>query len=317
MFGTIITMSRQDDLKRIIVERVIDRAENGARIVSSSGTRLSWIYDFKSVILSPDWLDAYAELFWQRFAGRYPFQVGGLETAGIPLVAAIVMKGVARGTPVNGFYIRKSRKRDGLLKFIEGTLDEHPIVLVDDIINSGQTLRKQIEVLHAVGKDISHFFAIIAFRSAAAYAFATECGVAVSNLFTLTDFDMPLEPSQAPEVPANSYDILWRFASPDPSFEHVVEKSAPLIDEHRLYFGQRRRYAVGIRSNRWFGRMALRYRKKRERHQRHIFHAGSLQQHDLLRCIQWQRVRTGCEEWCKALGIFQRRLGRIVARACA
>jgi outer membrane protein assembly factor BamB/adenine/guanine phosphoribosyltransferase-like PRPP-binding protein len=233
-------MSLRDDLKSVIREKVIVRSESGARIISLSSASSSWLYDFRAVILSPQWLDAYAELFWQKFADQYPFQVGGLETAGIPLVAAIVMKGVQRGTPVNGFYIRKSRKRDGLLKFIEGTLDEHPIILVDDIINSGRTLNRQIEVLRAAGKRIAHLFAAIAFRAPAAYEFATTQGIGVSNLFTLTDFDMPLEPSNAPEVPADAYEILWHFASGDPSFEHVIPKSAPVIDEERIYMGSDR-----------------------------------------------------------------------------
>ena len=102
-------------------------------------------------MLEPKWLDAYAEIFWEKYAHLYPFQVGGLETAGIPLVAAIVMKGVERGTPVNGFFMRKSRKREGLMKIIEGTLTNDPVILVDDLINTGQVFGSKLEILEDIG----------------------------------------------------------------------------------------------------------------------------------------------------------------------
>src|SRR6185436_914631 len=100
-----------------------------------------------------------------------PFQVGGMETAGIPLVAAIVMKSLERGTPVNGFYIRKSRKRQGLLKYIEGTLTNEPVILVDDLINSGTSVNKQIAILRDAGMKVSEIFVLLAFREDAAYSF--------------------------------------------------------------------------------------------------------------------------------------------------
>src|SRR5262245_51156419 len=99
-------------------------------------------------------LDAYAEFFWQRFSALYAFHVGGLESAAIPLVSAIVMKSVEKKKPVNGFYIRKSRKRTGLLNSIEGTLTKEPVILVDDLINSGGSIEKQIKILQDIGMRV-------------------------------------------------------------------------------------------------------------------------------------------------------------------
>ena len=64
-------------------------------------------------MMQPLWLDAYATLFWERYAGSFPFQVCGMESAAISLVAAIVLKGHAKGKDVNGLFVRKSRKRMG------------------------------------------------------------------------------------------------------------------------------------------------------------------------------------------------------------
>jgi outer membrane protein assembly factor BamB len=220
-----------------ILSRVFLRADESRRMVLPNGRPSAWIFDFRTVALEPAWLDRYSNIFWELFENRLPFQVGGMETAAIPLVSAIVMKGRERGTPVSGFYIRKSRDRDGLLKRIEGTLTDNPVILVDDIINSGGSFEKQLKVLEAEGKTVSDIFTILAFRERGAYAFATDRGIRVRWLFTLEDFGLPLEKATVRDMPEDRLTVEWKFSAGDPGFEWVVQKSAPVVDDRRVYFG--------------------------------------------------------------------------------
>ncbi len=235
-----LAMTSLEDFKRTISERVFLRSSDNVRIThAGSGTprETPWLFDFRAIILEPQWLNAYAEFFWEKYAHCYPFQVGGMETAGIPLVAAIVMKGVERGTPVNGFFIRKSRKREGLMKVIEGTLTDAPVILVDDLINSGGSFLKQILILDDAGKRVSHIFTILAFRSSDAYEPAHTRGIQIDWLFTLNDFGLPLE-GTTPVPTQNTFAIEWRISLPAiPAFEHIVQKSAPVIDDKNIYIG--------------------------------------------------------------------------------
>jgi orotate phosphoribosyltransferase len=61
----------------------------------------------------------------------YEYQISGLETAAIILVTGMAME-----TGMNGFYIRKSRKKHGLYNMIEGRLSDAPVIIVDDLMNS-------------------------------------------------------------------------------------------------------------------------------------------------------------------------------------
>lgn len=241
VLATISSMANYDDFKHAIQKEVFIHARPDTKIVRSTSNgnaeSMPWIMDFRALILQAKWLDRYAEIFWEKYAHSYPFQVGGLESASIPLVAAIVMKSVARGTPINGFFIRKSRKREGLLKQIEGTLTKDPIILVDDLINSGGSFYKQILVLEPFGVPVRDIFAIVAFREPAAYELARTKNITVSWLFTLADFGEKLLPARAPQIPAEHFHIEWKFAAPSPSYEYVVQKSAPVIDENNVYFG--------------------------------------------------------------------------------
>ena len=224
--------------RKDIADKAFVRASSQTPIVSQSGERFSrWLFDFRALLLSPQWIDTYAELFWERYAQQYPFQVAGMETSGIPLVTAIVMKSVQRGMPVNGFFLRKSRKKTGLMKFVEGTPNTEKVILVDDLINSGQTLEKERVILADHSLTVSNIFVILSFRDRSAYASFNEKGVALSCLFTLEDFDLPLHATKSDLIPRDDFEVVWRYRAPAPSHHLVVPKSAPVFDGERTYFG--------------------------------------------------------------------------------
>lgn len=197
--------------------------------------RGGWIFDFRRVLLNNEWLSAYAELFWERYKDRYPFQVGSIESGGIALVAAIVMKGMERGTPVNGFFVRKSRKKDGLMKLIEGELDKHPIILVDDLVNTGTSIMRQVLALAETGRPVEEVFLLVSFRDQTAYESIIKHGTRLSWEFHLSEFDLSLNERIKPSY--DSLERVWKFQGPRASFNHVLEKSAPVLYGENVYFG--------------------------------------------------------------------------------
>lgn len=231
-------MREYQDLHEAIERHALKRAEDGYRIIrhEASSIRDPLLFDFRALMLQPAWLHRYAEIFWDVYGGSGPFQVGGLETAGIPLVTAIVMKGVERGTPVNGFYIRKSRKRSGLMKYIEGTLTDDPVIFVDDLMNTGRSIEKQLLVLADAKVKVSDVFVMLLFRDRSAYGFLAEKNIRLTSLFSLADFGVPLTVDAGTST-KDSFEEFWRYRAPSPSFEHVVQKSAPILDDERIYFG--------------------------------------------------------------------------------
>lgn len=229
-----------EEFRTLIAVHALKRRANGATIVAKndeSGQTDEWMFDFRAVMLNPEWINMYAEIFWDRYAAKYPFQVGGMETGGIPLVTAIVMKGIERGTPVSGFYIRKSRKRDGLMKIVEGTLTDDPIILVDDLVNSGQTLLKEVVTLRDAGKSVRDVFVVVSFRDTEAFGALTEHTVSIQSLFLPEDFNLS-RPRTNTQAPAHdSFTEVWRYTSRTPSHFLVVAKSSPALDDVRIYMG--------------------------------------------------------------------------------
>ncbi|OGG62199.1 hypothetical protein A3C87_01250 [Candidatus Kaiserbacteria bacterium RIFCSPHIGHO2_02_FULL_49_34] len=216
-----------------------------------------WLMDLRKVILTPAVLDRYASSFLEQHAAHYPFQVCGLETAAIPLVAAIVMKSQMIGTPVNGFYIKKSRKKSGLLSIIEGTVQNEKVILVDDILNSGNSFIRQVEVLEKLRAEtptlnklaIVSVFSIVRFRNLDFYTYFSQRNIAVTSLLTLDDLHEHIKktkpqlnvrnlPARIDEIPTpNNFEISWYWKGSKPNYFYVVPKSAPLVHDGKLYFG--------------------------------------------------------------------------------
>ena len=226
--------SLRDLLAAAIRERGILRGET-QRLISPSGGRNNWLIDMRRLFMDPQLLDAAAELFWQECAGYLPFQVGAMESAAIPLLSAILMKSHSRGTPVNGFMIRKERKTYGAGSSIEGVLTGDPILLADDVMNSGTSLEKARVVLEQQNKKVALAYVLVDYESADGKRWRQQRGVPVLSPFRLGEFGLSVEVPK-PRPMAAFYN-RWRFASPDANFFHRVPKSFPATDGKRVYFG--------------------------------------------------------------------------------
>jgi outer membrane protein assembly factor BamB/orotate phosphoribosyltransferase len=224
----------RDLLAPAIRERAILRGDN-QRLISPNGNSNDWLIDLRRLFMDAKLLDAAAELFWRECAGLMPFQVGAMESAAIPLLSAIILKSPALGAPVNGFSIRKERKTYGAGSSIEGTLTEAPIVIVDDILNSGRSLEKVRVVVEQENKTIAAVFVLIDYESPEGRLWRRTHGIPVHSLFRLSEFGLSIERPAARRLAV--FHNRWRFASPDPNFFHMVPKSFPVTDGDGVYFG--------------------------------------------------------------------------------
>ena len=223
-----------DLLASAIRERAIVRGEN-QRLISPNGGSNRWLIDMRRLFMDAKLLDACAQLFWETCGHAMPFQVGGMEVAAIPLLSAILDKTVERGTPVNGFIVRKERKTYGTGGLIEGALTDAPIVIVDDALNSGTSMEKIRVVLEGEKRAIALAFVLIDYRSAKGEAWRVRHGIPFSSLFRLADFGLAVDKPEPPHTAV--FKNTWNFAAPDPNFFHRVPKSFPATDGKRVYFG--------------------------------------------------------------------------------
>ena len=217
------------------IRGAIVRAGPDRRVISSKGTKQNWLIDMRPVLLNPDLLETICILFWERFRPELPFQIAGMESAAIPLVTGLILKARQLGLSATGLIIRKERKPTGLGNSIEGLVTGEPIVLVDDIFNSGSSVKKALASLKQLEVPIKSAFAIIDYESGKGKATLAEHKLRLSSLFTLKDFG--LATSRRRWAPKVAFKLEWHFGPPEAFPYYVVPKSTPLLMNERLYFG--------------------------------------------------------------------------------
>ncbi len=204
--------------------------------LSSTGAVLEWIMDLRPLFLDPENLDLVTDAFWDMHEDKMPFQIAGMEVAAIPLVVALIMKGKARGIESNGIIIRKERKTTGLGKTYEGHFNDHPVVLVDDLINSGYSMDKARAVIDAEGKKIKSVFVVIDYEAYRGIEWRTQNNIDVNSLFKLEEFGLAVNANKATPL-KYKYEILWRHYEKGAFPFNTVPKSTPLLVKDRIYMG--------------------------------------------------------------------------------
>jgi outer membrane protein assembly factor BamB/orotate phosphoribosyltransferase len=205
-------------------------------LLSPSGKPNRWTVDLRRTFLDPEGLNIIVNLFWELFENRLPFQVGGLEMGAIPLITGIQVEGRKRGFNINGFVVRKERKNYGLTKTYEGIITDDPIVLVDDLINSAETLEKARVVVQDAGHKIRNAFVIVDYQTLRGKEWCNHNNIDLSSIYILSE--LGLKKTQCRANPyASKFQILWRNQATNANYFEIVPKSTPVVDEHNVYFG--------------------------------------------------------------------------------
>jgi outer membrane protein assembly factor BamB len=224
----------QDLIKETILCLGVHVKGRGAVLLSSSGLELDWLIDLRKVFMHRPTLMLMAADFWARFKGHTNFQLACLESASIPLMTCIMLTAPA-GRHLNGFIVRKERKPHGLGNVVEGDILDMPIVLIDDILNSGKSLEKARLVAEKASVEVLSAYVVVDYSSGAGVAWRNAHRVNVASMFGLGDF--ALVRNETTIDTAAKYRCIWRAGIQGGDPFHIVPKSAPLYCDGHVYKG--------------------------------------------------------------------------------
>jgi outer membrane protein assembly factor BamB/orotate phosphoribosyltransferase len=206
------------------------------RMISSNGGQQRWLIDMRAVFMNAEALHEICSAFWDIHPWLDTLHIAGMETAAIPLVTGLVLEGRNRGKAVSGLIIRKERKKTGLGRSIEGNISFPSVLLVDDILHSGQSAERACAVLRQGGLRISSMFVVIDYYAERGLRWRKRNDISVTSLAKLSDFGLSVDREQAPETRVR-FEPAWDFTALGGFPFYTVPKSAPLLVGERLYFG--------------------------------------------------------------------------------
>jgi outer membrane protein assembly factor BamB/orotate phosphoribosyltransferase len=218
-------------LKQVIKDKVID-LDLAHSLYGTVGEK-EWHFDFRKILLQPDYLKLITEVIWKKIENKDNFQLGGLESASIPIVTALVIKAAEMGKNVNGFYIRKSRKKSGLFNRIEGDLNDNPIILLDDLINSGSSILSQVEHLNYLNKKVDLVITLVRFRHDKYYEDLFNGKKMLESIFSIEDFGLKFSLKKK----IGSLEKTQIYNPHKAIYKHICSKSTPLLIGDYAYYG--------------------------------------------------------------------------------
>lgn len=204
--------------------------------------------DLASIVLDQRLLDAFAEGFFAIFHGLKAINVIGLESAGVPLLAAISLKAAGRGIAVGTAYVRRERHWRDTRALIQGALVDGPYIFVDDLIDTGLSAERVRALLAATGNRLIAVLAAVTTENPNAMTWADAYGIAIGALTRWQDIWPEIPPTRRQDhrtetqtrLPAATrigIPTILSWRAPTPDNRYITPKSQLVIDTDTIFMG--------------------------------------------------------------------------------
>lgn len=178
----------KNEIKKIIKENILINKINNNDNYYFIDNNWTWIFDFRRWILQSDILEKFSCFFRDLYEKEFPFQIWWIEAWAIPLISWIILEWQKRWKKTNWFFVRKERKEKWLWNTIEWNLDENKIIIVDDILNSWESLIRVKKWLDNIKRNIYKVFLFVNFWTERWKYTIHELKLNIEYLFNLWDF---------------------------------------------------------------------------------------------------------------------------------
>jgi orotate phosphoribosyltransferase len=167
-----------------LLELLRQRAFRQGEFTLSSGEKSDYYIDGKMIEVHPEGAALIGQAFYEHIRDLKVDAIGGLAVGAIPLVAATVVICHQHGQTLEGFWVRNEVKEHGTKKLIEGCLPHRArVVIVDDVITSGESAFKAIRAVEALGASVVKVLCLVDRQRGAAERFR-QAGYSYEPLFT-------------------------------------------------------------------------------------------------------------------------------------
>ena len=183
--------------RRLYDEALVRSAQED--ITDPRGQPIGWLLDTRMPMLDSRVFREVGSVLAERLATKGVRQVAGRGFGSYAVVGAIL---AAEGYgSFLGAFVREQRKRYGRKRLVEGpvTTDE-PIVVVDDILNSGRSALRTVALLRQDGFRVEGVLSLFNFTWSEGRRLLESDGLWVDSLLDLTLRSAPPSESDSPPL---------------------------------------------------------------------------------------------------------------------
>jgi orotate phosphoribosyltransferase len=175
-----------------LIQLLRDRSLQTGDFVLASGRRSSYYIDARPTTMSAQGQQVIGRLGLAaiRQAGWRPEAVGGLTMGADPVAYAIASASTHAPPAIDAFSVRKAAKGHGAKRRIEGNFSPGmPVVVVEDVITSGQSARQAIDAVTAEGGKVVGVLSVVD-RLQGGRELLESAGIVVVVLTTIHDLGL-------------------------------------------------------------------------------------------------------------------------------
>jgi orotate phosphoribosyltransferase len=156
-------------------------------ITDPRGQPIGWLLDTRIPMLEGEIFLEIGDVLAERLHARQVHQVAGFGYGSFPIVCAVLGASSTDGRPAfRGGFIRERRKAYGRRRLVEGPLDrQEPVVLVDDILNSGRSAARAVALMQSDGFRVAGVLTLFNFTWSGGKARLEGDGLWVESLLEL------------------------------------------------------------------------------------------------------------------------------------
>lgn len=160
--STLSASSRADlaELGQRLYDEALVRREDEL-ITDPRGQPIGWLLDTRVPMLDGELFEEVGAVLAERLQNRGVYQAVGYGFGAYPLVCSVLSTDDDR---FKGGLVREERKEHGRRRLVEGPLDDDaPVVLLDDIINSGRSASQALRLLRRDGWEVDGLLTLFNF----------------------------------------------------------------------------------------------------------------------------------------------------------
>lgn len=128
--------------KKRLLQLLKKKALKKGRILLSSGRASNYYIDGRLITLTSEGAYLAGSIIFNLIKDKNIAAIGGPTLGADPILGAILSLASLKGKRISGFIVRKSTKKHGMQRLIEGPalLPHSHVVLVDDVVTTGNSL---------------------------------------------------------------------------------------------------------------------------------------------------------------------------------
>jgi orotate phosphoribosyltransferase/AMMECR1 domain-containing protein len=171
----------REELRRFLKEEGVLEAGPEQPIKGRDGRQSTWMLYSWNCSLTGRGAHLSGRLILDKLRLFSSTQLATFGYTGVPLMSAVIVQGHDRYT---GLVVREARKTYGASRRIDGPADKRrPVVVIDDSLSSGTSLRQAITALEEDGFEVEGAIALVNFPFRGGFEWATALGYRVEFVF--------------------------------------------------------------------------------------------------------------------------------------